>query len=89
MKLKTTAYRGRLPSWSRLLTLYSFFLEDDRDPTTGSSPIGVFAIAAFKLWFPGSTKSKVLVPIEFHTFTSSFFNLNQLYQTISNLHFVT
>lgn len=46
MKLKTTPYNGRLPSWSLFVTLYSFFLDGVNDPTTGSHPRGTLAAIA-------------------------------------------
>lgn len=43
MKLKTMAYKGLLPSWSLLVTLYSLFFEGASEPATGSDPKANFA----------------------------------------------
>lgn len=46
MKLKTMAYKGLLPSWSLLVTLYSLFFEGASEPATGSDPKANFAMSA-------------------------------------------
>lgn len=96
MKLKTIAYRGRLPSCRRLVTLYSFFFEGFKLPITGSDPkLNNFTISKLPTCFEISSfemKTSLLFLLKNHCFppapliTSSVIKTNRLsYQIIGLL----